>query len=74
MYPDAYLNHYADLFVARRLGAHGVTLEQYLAEPALYDHLVDQPEPLLPAQQAAAARITALWAADDADQQMRGAA
>lgn len=71
---DPYLNHYADRFIALRLSAHGVDLEQYLANPGRFEHLADEPEPLLPAQREAAARISAQWAADDADLQVRGAA
>ena len=70
---DPYLNHYADRFVALRLGAHGVDLEQYLADPERFEHLAEF-EPPLPAQIEAAARIGAQWAADGADLQVRGAA
>jgi hypothetical protein len=65
MYPDAYLNYYADRYIALRLGAHGVGLEQYLGDPDLYEHLADEPEPLLPAQRAVAARLAAYLPADD---------
>ena len=51
-YPDAYLNHYADAYVAQRMHAYGVSLESYLYDPASYDALALEPEPLLPAQQA----------------------
>lgn len=54
MYPDEYLNYFADKYVAERIGAHGVSLEQYLAEPARYARLALEPEPLLPAQRAVA--------------------
>lgn len=56
---DAYLNHYADRYVAGRLRAHGVSLDQYLADPQRYEALALEPEPLLPAQQAVARRIAA---------------
>lgn len=59
MYSPAYLNYHADRFVAMRISAHGVTLEQYLVDPARYEHLATEPEPLLPEQRAAAARIEA---------------
>ena len=57
---DPYINHYADRYVAQRLRAHGVSLDAYLADPARYDALALQPEPLLPAQRAVAQRIEAL--------------
>lgn len=50
IYSDAYLNHYADRYVAMHLKRHGVTLEQYLADPARYEHLEFEPFPLLPEQ------------------------
>lgn len=62
---DPYLNHYADRYVALRLRAHGVTLDQYLAQPAVYEPLALEPEPLLPAQQAVAARLAAHLSAGD---------
>ncbi len=61
-YPDAYLEHYADRFVALRLSRHGVTLPQYLANIARFERLALEPEPLLPAQHAAVLR---LWHAQD---------
>lgn len=64
-YSDAYLDHYADRYVAGRLHAHGVSLDAYLADPARYDALTWAPEPLLPAQQAVAARLAAQWGLDD---------
>ena len=70
---DPYLNHYADRFILLGLGAHGVGLEQYLANPLGFEHLAEF-EPPLPAQIEAAERIWARWAADDADLQVRGAA
>ncbi|HYW03584.1 MAG TPA: hypothetical protein VFA86_06530 [Gammaproteobacteria bacterium] len=50
MYSDEYLEHYAERFLRDRLGAHGVTLVQYLADPARYEHLTERHEPLLPRQ------------------------
>lgn len=50
-FSDAYLNHYADAYVAQRIHAYGVSLESYLYAPADYDLLALDPEPLLPAQQ-----------------------
>jgi hypothetical protein len=55
--PDALLEHHADRFIAQRIGAHGVTFEQYLTDPARYDALALEPEPLLPAQRAVAQRL-----------------
>lgn len=56
-YSDEYLEHYADRYVALRLKGHGVTLMQYLAAPARYEHLALEPLPLLPAQRAVQARL-----------------
>jgi hypothetical protein len=66
-YPDEYLNHHADRYVAGRLHAHGVSLDAYLADPARYDvpALALEPEFLLPAQQAVADRLAAQWAAQE---------
>lgn len=57
MYPDEYLDHHADEFQRKRIFAHGVTLEQYLSDPARYDHLEFEPEPLLQEQVAVALRF-----------------
>ena len=51
--PDAQLNYHADRYIAQRISAHGITFERYLTDPAHYDTLALQPEPLLPAQRAA---------------------
>lgn len=59
MYSDAYLNHYADRYVAMQLKRHGVTLDQYLADPAKYDHLEFEPFPPLPAQLAVQQQLDA---------------
>ncbi|WP_430391103.1 hypothetical protein [Dyella sp. 20L07] len=32
-YDDAYLNHWSDVFVARRAKRFGITLEMFLAQP-----------------------------------------
>lgn len=61
-YTDAYLEHYADRFVALRLARHGVNLAQYLANIERFERLALEPEPPLPAQQAAILRI---WAQQD---------
>ena len=60
--PDALLDHHADRFIAQRVGAHGVTFEEYLTDPARYDALALEPEPLLPAQRAVGER----WARETA--------
>lgn len=54
--PDAQLDYHADRYIAQRVSAHGVTFEQYLTDPARYDTLALEPEPLLPAQRAAVER------------------
>lgn len=50
MHPTAYLEHYADQYANNMLHRHGVTLDQYLADPARYEHLLHQPFPLMPEQ------------------------
>ncbi|MCL7931725.1 hypothetical protein [Halomonas llamarensis] len=61
-YTDAHLEHYADRFIALRLARHGVNLAQYLANVERFERLALEPEPLLPAQHAAALR---LWQQQD---------
>ncbi|MCL7931714.1 hypothetical protein [Halomonas llamarensis] len=61
-YTDAHLEHYADRFIALRLARHGVNLAQYLANVERFERLALEPEPLLPAQHAAALR---LWQKQD---------
>ena len=56
--PDALLEHHAERYIAQRIGAHGVTFERYLTDPARYDALARRPEPLLPAQVAVAQRLS----------------
>lgn len=63
LYSVNYLERCADQYAAMRLHAHGVTLDQYLADPARYEHLALEPEPLLPQQRAVQARIDAEEAA-----------
>lgn len=58
-YSDEYLNYYADRYVAMHLKGHGISLEQYLHDPARYEHLALAPFPLLPAQQAVRDRLDA---------------
>ena len=50
--PDPQLDYHADRYLAQRVSAHGVSFEQYLTDPAHYDALALEPEPLLPAQRA----------------------
>ena len=50
VHPTAYLEHYADLYADNMLHRHGVTLDQYLADPDRYEHLLHQPFPLMPEQ------------------------
>lgn len=66
-YSDEYLEHYADRYVAMHLKGHGVSLEQYLAEPARYEHLTLEPFPLLPEQRAVQARLDAEAAKAEAE-------
>jgi len=49
-YPTAYLERHAADYAAALMHKHNVTLEQYLAEPTRYEHLLTAPFPLLPAQ------------------------
>jgi hypothetical protein len=66
-YSDEYLEHYADRYVAMHLRGHGVSLEQYLADPTRYEHLALEPFPLLPEQQAAQQRLDAEMARVEAE-------
>lgn len=54
---DALLDTLAERYIAQRVGAHGVTFARYLTDPARYDALALEPEPLLPAQRAVAQRL-----------------
>ena len=64
MYTDEYLNHYADRYVRHGLRECGVTLLQYLADPARYEALAD----LLPRQRVAAGKALAEMSANGAMQ------
>jgi len=57
MYSVAYLEHHADVFAANLLHKHSVTLDQYLADPERYAHLLDAEYPLLPAQTKVRVRL-----------------
>ena len=61
--PDPQLDYHADRFIAQRVSAHGVTFEQYLTDPARYDALALEPEPLLPAQRTVGERLDSVAAA-----------
>lgn len=58
-YSDEYLDHYADRYVAMHLKGHGITLDQFLANPARYEHLALEPFPLMPEQKAVRDRLDA---------------
>lgn len=60
MYADAYLNHFADRYVALNLRAAGISLEQYLARP---DWFAGRVARLLPQQMPAAGRALCRLAA-----------
>ena len=60
-YSDAHIEHYADRFIALRIARHGVDLAQYLINPAQFERLALEPEPLLPKQQMAVLRIWQRW-------------
>lgn len=60
-YSDAHIEYYADRFIALRIARHGVNLAQYLINPAQFERLALEPEPLLPAQEAAVLRIWQRW-------------
>lgn len=57
MHRTAYLEHYADIYAANMLYKHGVSLDQYLADPARYEHLLSAPFPLTPAQTKVRVRL-----------------
>lgn len=63
VYTDDYLEFYAEQFAEHMVYLHGVTLDQYLADPARYRKLLGAPYPLLDQQQAVADKY--------ADEQMR---
>lgn len=60
-YTDAYLEFYANRYVALYLRGHGITLQQYLAAPDRYEHLAFAPLPLLPAQHNVVLRLWHAW-------------
>lgn len=60
-YSDEHLEYYADRFIRLWIARHGVTLAQYLINPVQFERLALEPEPLLPAQQAAVLRIWQRW-------------
>jgi hypothetical protein len=54
---DEMLNHLGDRFVRARLADYGLTFEEYLDAPHIYDTLTALPRPLLPAQRVVALRL-----------------
>ncbi|PHS48781.1 MAG: hypothetical protein COB05_04540 [Marinobacter sp.] len=65
LYPTAYLEHHADVFAANLLHKHGLTLDQYLADPDRYQHLLSAPFPLMPAQTKVRVRLMQAEALED---------
>lgn len=57
MHSTAYLEHHADVYAANLMHKHGVTLDQYLLDPARYEHLLSAPFPLLEDQTKVRVRI-----------------
>ncbi|KMQ74030.1 hypothetical protein [Marinobacter subterrani] len=57
MYPTAYLEYHADQYAAALLHKQGVSLDQYLADPARYQDLLTRPFPLLPTQTRVRTRL-----------------
>lgn len=60
-YTDAYLEYYANRYVAHYFKGHGITLQQYLAAPDRYEYLAYAPFPLLPAQNNVVLRLWHAW-------------
>lgn len=57
MYPTAYLEHHAEVYAVNLVHKHGVTLDQYLADPSRYEHLLGASFPLTPEQTKVRARL-----------------
>lgn len=57
MYSNAYLEYHADQFWMNAVYKHGITLDQYLADPDRYTHLLTAVFPLLPAQTKVRVRL-----------------
>lgn len=57
MYPTSYLEHFANLYTNHLLSRHGISLDQYLADPARYEPLLYKPFPLLPEQTRVRVRL-----------------
>lgn len=64
VYTDDYLEFYAEQYAEHMVYLHGVTLDQYLADPARYRDLLGAPYPLMDRQKAAAER----WSNESAEQ------
>lgn len=57
MHATLYLEHFAEQFASNMLHRHGVSLDQYLADPGRYEHLLNAPFPLLKAQTRVRVRL-----------------
>lgn len=63
VYPDEYIEYYAERYMALCLRYHGISLLQYLAAPEACERAALEHMPLLPAQRAVQARLDAGGAA-----------
>src|SRR5690606_5424305 len=59
VYPDEYIEYYAERYMALCLRYHGISLLQYLAAPEACERAALEHMPLLPAQRAVQARLDA---------------
>lgn len=57
MYSTGYLEHHAEVFATNLLHKHGITLDQYLADPARYQNFLSANFPLLPVQTKVRVRL-----------------
>lgn len=57
MHGTAYLEYHAERFAENLMHRHGLNLDQYLADPARYEHLLHAPFPLLLAQTRVRVRL-----------------
>lgn len=65
LYSPTYLQRHGDDYVANRISKHGVTLQQYLADPDRYAHLALAHEPLLDRQRAVQEALDAEQSVED---------
>ena len=56
---DPAIEYFADQYRRNRVEAHGIPFWLYLRDPAKFDLMALEPEPLLPAQQDVARRMSA---------------